>query len=89
MPPATVYRLAQTRIADLYRQGRPDVPGRACRTRTPTPRHRNSGLRAVMARRMLTVLGGGSLWPAHRRPGRGAPVGGTRQISDQSGCAQP
>ena len=60
MPPAILYRLAQTRIADLHRQARPDAPGRACRTRTPTPGHRDRRFRAVVARRTRTVLGGGS-----------------------------
>jgi hypothetical protein len=64
MPPAMLYRLAQTRIADLHRQARRDAPGRAAgrarRTRTPTPKHHDRGLPAAVARRMLTVLGGGS-----------------------------
>jgi hypothetical protein len=64
MPPAILYRLAQTRIADLHRQARRDAPGLAagwaCRARTPTPGHRDRGFAAVAARRMLTVLGGGS-----------------------------
>lgn len=64
MPPAILYRLAQTRIADLHRQARRDAParaaGRARRTRTFMPGHRDRGLAAVVARRVLAVLGGGS-----------------------------
>jgi hypothetical protein len=64
MPPAILYPLAQTHIADLHRQARRDAPARAAsrarRTRTPAPGHRDRGLAAVMARRMLTVLGGGT-----------------------------
>jgi hypothetical protein len=59
MPPAMLYRLAQTRIADLHRPARRDAPTRARRTRTPTPGHRDRGFPAVVARRVLTVLGGG------------------------------
>jgi hypothetical protein len=64
MPPAILYRLAQTQIADLHHQARRDAPAwaaiRARRTRTPTPGHRDRGLPAVVARRVLAVLGGGS-----------------------------
>jgi hypothetical protein len=64
MPPAILYRLAQTQIADLYRQAQRDAPGLAAswahRARTPAPGHRDRGLRAVVARRVLAVLGGGS-----------------------------
>jgi hypothetical protein len=60
MPPAILYRLAQTRIADLHRQARRDAPGLACRTRTPTPGHRDRRFPAVVARRVLAVLAGGS-----------------------------
>jgi hypothetical protein len=64
MPPAILYRLAQTRIADLHHQARRDAParaaGRARRTRTPAPGHRDRGFPAVVARLMLAVLGGGS-----------------------------
>jgi hypothetical protein len=62
MPPAILYRLAQTRIADLHRQARRDAPARAAirARRTRTPRHRDRGFPAVVARRAFAVLGGGS-----------------------------
>jgi hypothetical protein len=60
MPPAILYPLAQTRIADLHAQARRDAPARARRTRTPTPGHRDRRLPAVVARRVLAALGGGS-----------------------------
>jgi hypothetical protein len=58
------YCLAQTRTADQQRpaQQNPPAPppGRASHTQTPGRSHRVRGLSAVLARRVLTVLGGGS-----------------------------
>ena len=51
-------------IADRYRQAQPDAPARAAsraRHSRPSPRaHRARGFPAVVARRLRTVLGGGS-----------------------------
>jgi len=51
-------------VADRYRQAQPDGPARAAsraRQCRPSPRaHRARGLPAVVARRLRTVLGGGS-----------------------------
>ena len=62
MCPALLYYLAQTWAADLHRQAHRDAQARAAsqapRTRTPQPRHRVRGLRALMARCVRTVLGG-------------------------------
>jgi hypothetical protein len=64
MPPAILYPLAQARIADLHHQARRDAPARAAgwarRSPAPPRGHRVRRLPAVVARRMLTVLGGGS-----------------------------
>jgi hypothetical protein len=51
-------------IADRYRQAQPDAPARAAsraRRSRPSPRaDRARGLPAMVARRLRTVLGGGS-----------------------------
>jgi len=63
MRPAFVYYLVQAWAADRYRQAPLAAPARAasraCRGRAPRRRHRVRGLPAVVAHRMLTVLGGG------------------------------
>jgi hypothetical protein len=63
MHPAIHHQLAQARIADLHRQAQHDALARAAsrarRARTPQ-RRPVRGLPAVMARRVLTVLGSGS-----------------------------
>ena len=63
MHPAIHCDLAQARIADLHRQAQRDARARAAsrarRARTPQRRHPVRGLPAVMARRVLAVLGGG------------------------------
>ena len=64
MGSALLYYLAQTWTADRYWQAQPDAPARAAsraRHSRPSPRaHRARGLPAVVARRLRTVLGGGS-----------------------------
>jgi len=64
LPPAFLYYLVQTRAADPHRQAQRDPPARAAsRARHPRTRrrgHRARGLPAVLARRVRTVLGGGS-----------------------------
>jgi hypothetical protein len=64
MRPAFPYYLVQAWTADRYRQAQRGAPARAAsrarHTRTPRRRHRVRGLPAVVARRMLTVLDGGS-----------------------------
>jgi hypothetical protein len=58
MGSALLYYLAQTWTADRYWQAQHDAPARHSR---PSPRaHRGRGLPAVVARRLRTVLGGGS-----------------------------
>jgi hypothetical protein len=56
--------LVQAWTADRYRQPQRDAPARAVRQAhhsRPSPRaHRACGLPAVAARRLRTVLGGGS-----------------------------
>lgn len=56
--------LMQARVADLHRQAHRDAQARAAsqarRARVPQRRHRVRGLSAVMARRVLTTLGGDS-----------------------------
>ena len=63
MGSALLYYLAQTWTADRYRQAQHDAPARAA-SRARHPGHpgadRARGLPAVVARRLLTMLGGGS-----------------------------
>jgi len=63
-PAIFYYYLAQTRTADQHRPAQHDAPtpppGQARHTQTPRRRHRVRGLPAVLTRRVLTVLGGGS-----------------------------
>lgn len=64
MHPELHYQLAQARVADLHRQARRDAQARvasqARRARAPQRRHPARMLPAVMARRVLAALGGGS-----------------------------
>jgi len=64
MRAALLNYVTQAWIADRYRQAQRDAPGRAAsqaRHSRPSPRaHRTRALPAVMARRLRTVLGGGS-----------------------------
>jgi hypothetical protein len=64
MRSAMLYYLAQTWTADRYRQAQRDAPARAAGRAPhsqPSPRaHRARELPAVAARRLRTVLGGGS-----------------------------
>ena len=60
---ALLYYLAQTWTADRYGQAQHDAPARAAsraRHSRPPPRPSPRGLPAVAARRLRTVLGGGS-----------------------------
>ena len=62
MHPELHYQLAQARVADLHRQAQHDAQARAAsqarRARAAERRHPVRGLPAVMARRLLTTLGG-------------------------------
>jgi len=64
MHPLIVYYLVQARTAELRRQAQRDAPARAAsqarHTRTARRGRRARGLPAVAARRVRTVLGGGS-----------------------------
>ena len=64
MRPAIAYYLAQAWTVEPRRQAQRDAPARAAtpapHTRTPRRRHRVRRVPAVAARRMRTVLGGGS-----------------------------
>jgi hypothetical protein len=64
MRPAFLYYLVQTWTADPYRQAQREAPARAAsqarRTCTPRRGYRVRRLPAVVNRRMLTMLGGGS-----------------------------
>jgi hypothetical protein len=63
-PALFYYCLAQTRTADQHPPAQQNAPapplGRASHTQTPRRRHRVRGLPAVLTRRVLTVLSGGS-----------------------------
>lgn len=63
MYPELHYQLAQARVADLHRQAQRDAQARAAiqarRARAPQRRHPARKLPAVVARRVLTALGGG------------------------------
>jgi len=59
-----LYYVVQAQAAELHRQAQREAParaaGRARHMRTSQRGHRVRGVSAVVARRMLTVLGGGS-----------------------------
>ena len=59
-----LYCVVQAQAAELHRRAQREAPARAAtqarRARTARSGHRVRGVSAVVARRMLTVLGGGS-----------------------------
>jgi hypothetical protein len=55
-----LYYVVQAQAVELHRQAQRETLARARRTRTPGRGHRARGLPAASARRLRTVLGGGS-----------------------------
>ena len=64
MQSVILYYVVRAQAAELHRQAQREAPARAAsrarRTRPPRRGHRARGLPAASARRLHTVLGGGS-----------------------------